>query len=64
MAHGFFVLPPELRLQVYGHHIKASMANGTITDIGGLLFSYHEIHREMTPDHISKVRPILDSMSG
>ncbi|KAF2826846.1 hypothetical protein CC86DRAFT_406090 [Ophiobolus disseminans] len=63
MTHSFFVLPPELRLQVYAHATSGSMADGKITDIGGLLFSCREIYGEMNTGFVSKVRPILENMS-
>jgi len=63
MATGFFVLPPELRLEIYHQAVTTSMASGKISDVGGLLFSCHEIYKEMTTDYISHVRPVLEAMN-
>jgi hypothetical protein len=64
MSQGFSVLPVELRLQVYGHLIAASMADGKIIEMGGMLFSCREIYSEMNTNCISSVRPILDRMDN
>jgi hypothetical protein len=62
MSTGFFNLPPELRLEVYTHLVKGSIACGDIASIAGLFFSCREIYDEMKSARISKVRHILTAM--
>jgi len=64
MTTGFFLLPVELRLQVYGHLVATSMANGTTTGIAGLMISCHEVYHEMNTNCIAKIRPLLKAMSA
>jgi hypothetical protein len=62
MTNSFFVLPPELRLKVYGHFVTASMADGNIAGISGLLFSCRDTYDELTVDFVPKVHPLLEAM--
>jgi hypothetical protein len=64
MITGFFVLSAELRLQVYGNLVTASMADGRIPAVAGLLFSCRQIYDEMNTDYVSKVRAILEFMKA
>jgi hypothetical protein len=62
MTNSFFVLPPELRLKIYGHLVTASMADGNIAGICGLLFSCRDTYDELTMDFVPKVHPLLEAM--
>ncbi|KAF2125316.1 hypothetical protein P153DRAFT_360313 [Dothidotthia symphoricarpi CBS 119687] len=60
-TYGLFVLPPELRLQVYRHLIETCLHDGTPSEAGGLYRSCRLIHREMEHEYISKVRILFES---
>jgi hypothetical protein len=63
MSKGFFVLPPELRLEVYRHLFSISMADGKAGDVSGMLFSCRQTYNEMVSDCVPKVRVLLNSMN-
>lgn len=60
----FLVLPPELRLQVYGHLVKSCLATGELQGVRGLLFSYREIYDEPSVSCLTKVRSLIDIMKN
>jgi hypothetical protein len=62
MSTGLFPLPPKLRLEVYTHLIKDSLARGDKTSIARWFFSCREVYEEMKSARISSIRPIFAAM--
>jgi hypothetical protein len=59
----FFLLPPELRFEVYRHLLTNSLASGLTTDIGGLYLSCDAIKIELE-NSVQDIRPILNIKHG
>jgi hypothetical protein len=55
MATGLLSLLPELRLNIYKEAIISAFAEGTLSDIAGLLFSCRTTYEEMKTDFIDTV---------
>lgn len=58
---GFFVLPAELRLEIYKHLFDECLAVGHASDVAGLFLSCREVHRELETDFMTRARPLLEA---
>jgi hypothetical protein len=54
-----FVLPVELRLEVYKSLAENCLSDGHATDISGLFMTCCQIYQELEVDFIAKIRPLL-----
>jgi hypothetical protein len=60
--NGLFVLPTELRLEVYRLLFEECLADGYVSDVAGLFLCCREVHRELEAEFMTRVRPLLEIM--
>jgi hypothetical protein len=58
---GLFVLPAELRLEIYQHLFDECLAVGHASEVAGLFLSCREVHRELEADFMTRARPLLEA---
>jgi hypothetical protein len=55
----FLELATELRLNIYAHLVVKCLTSGSSRGLVGLFLSCGTVHKELSPDFIDKVRPLL-----
>ncbi|KAF2826852.1 hypothetical protein CC86DRAFT_406096 [Ophiobolus disseminans] len=61
---GFFLLPTELRLEVYKYLIHDCLGEGFAADAAGLYLSCRQIHNKLEAEAIAKIRSLLMAKGG
>jgi hypothetical protein len=61
MSNSFFVLPTELRLEVYRHLVAECLNDGSPADVYGIFLSCRKIYKELNSELIAKVHPLFSS---